>query len=112
MKYTRVYPRITFPGMVHAAVPDLGVNFLGSIHNISRSGISVIAPQLIEKGSLVKLGIRYFGQAKELLESRMEGEVAFHLKGAQFAILGIAFQKIITHADPHLFQIISALELH
>jgi hypothetical protein len=98
--------------MVHAAVPDLGVNFLGSIHNISRSGISVIAPQRIEKGSFVKLGIRYFGQAKELLESRMEGEVAFHLTGTQFTILGIAFQKIITHADPHLFQIISSLEVH
>ncbi len=112
MNYTRVYPRVAFPGMVHASVPDLGVNFLGSINNISRSGISVIAPRLIEKGSLVKLGIRYFGQAKEVLESRMEGEVAFHLSGTQYTILGIAFQKIITHAEPHLFQIISALELH
>jgi PilZ domain-containing protein len=96
--------------LVDAEVPSLGVTFQATIRNISRSGIRIISPKWLGRGSIISIGIRGLEVAAAVNETQLEGRVAYCLSGEQFSILGIVFNEVITESAPSLFRTISILE--
>lgn len=106
----RSYQRITLPGMVQAEIPSLGITFQSTVWNISRSGICIVSPKWLGKGSTISMGLSWFGLSTNVYETRVEGSVVFCLNYDKLSILGIVFKGVITESDFNHFRRISTAE--